>query len=200
MFIDEDADMETKEDLRITPTASECQKKFDFLVYCVQKLYKFVDGEIAEENLDDFDNHELLTVGEVLSNVIPLIIYNKIQLAHGTCAKLLMKSATTMQPDMLEQKYLALFRDKCKSILSKACPNDINRLFSVGDVSVSAPFRPELSQTRALFTKLERINFLRVISHFRATHRGIAFLDSNSTRMRRLTPSFWGVHLSCSLS
>ncbi|KAF0977297.1 hypothetical protein FDP41_003950 [Naegleria fowleri] len=196
MFCDENEDEElmrdggSTESLRTVPTASECQKKFDFLVYCIQKLYKFVDGEIVEENLDDFDNHELLTVGELLANTIPLIIYNKIQMVHGVIAKLLRNSPSEVQ--FAEQRYLTLFRERSKYILPKSCTADITRLFSVGDVMVASPYRPELSQTRALFTKLERINFLRVISHFRATHRGIAFLESNSTRMRRLTPSFWG--------
>lgn len=38
----------------------------------------------------------------------------------------------------------------------------------------------------------ENINRMRYMSHFRAVHRGAAFMDSRSSEVRQLKPDAWG--------
>lgn len=170
--------------------------KFDLLVFMVQKLLKFVNGEVKADDLDSIANHEVLTPGIVMANIISKSLDNLMGVMEHTFKRQLgiIRISRGPAPSMLSATMDYFNLAHISSLLSTMRWTDVatrvKSYLATGNVPNIG--RIDLPQQSGLIVVAEKLNFFRFISHFRGIHRGAAFTESRSNDVRRLKVDAWG--------
>lgn len=198
----------------VTPDSDSgdtCTSKFDLLVFMAQKLLKFVNGEVREDDLDSIANHEVLTPGIVFANIVGKAVDSAL---IGIEASIRRSIGTPVVPDTADSGTAAARRRRRSGPLGVLTTTvdffDLGQMASLlasmkwTEVAPRAKMylatgnvppmigRIDLPQMSGLAIVGEKLNFLRFISHFRAIHRGAAFTESRTNDVRRLKVDAWG--------
>ena len=159
------------------------EDKFNFLVFCIKKLFAARRGDCALENVDSPQLQEIYTSGQIYSNYLlerlSMFLQNM---------KIYFNKLSSSTPSSEE-----LTADKIRKSISSQC-NEISkemiRFLSVGNIRAKST--AGLRQDTSLSVIAEKINYYRFISHFRAVHRGSFFMEMRTTECRKLYPESFG--------
>ncbi|KAJ9048252.1 DNA-directed RNA polymerase I subunit rpa2 [Entomophthora muscae] len=158
--------------------------KFELLAFMVRKLYALAAGEIAPDNPDSPQFHEVLLGGHLYCNIIK-------ERLDGILEGL--KIQLTRNLRISKGRLGALGTDFIKKALDKA-PCDIGQklyyFLATGNL-ISASGLDQMQVSGYTITA-EKLNFLRYISHFQCIHRGAFFAELKTTSVRKLLPEAWG--------
>uniref|UniRef100_A0A5S6QQ32 DNA-directed RNA polymerase subunit beta n=1 Tax=Trichuris muris TaxID=70415 RepID=A0A5S6QQ32_TRIMR len=157
------------------------EEKFNFLVFCAQKLYAFVKGEVLPESLDNPAYQEILLPGTIML----MLLKERIEAMLDRMVKII------TDIENVDEKF---FLDtKSRNMLAKAetiCVRCLEYLLCTGNLPSSTQLF--LSQTTGYSIIAERLNYLRFVSHFRGIHRGAFFTEMRSSDVRKLQAEAWG--------
>ncbi|XP_062174950.1 DNA-directed RNA polymerase I subunit 2 [Alnus glutinosa] len=160
-------------------------KKFDLLIFMLQKLFSLVDQTSVPDNPDSLQNQEVLLPGHLIT------IYLKEKLEDW-----LRKGKKLLQDEINNKsKYFdfgnvshvkkVLYRNPAKQVSSA-----VENMLKTGRLATRTGL--DLQQRAGFTVQAERLNFLRFLSHFRAVHRGASFAGLRTTTVRKLLPESWG--------
>lgn len=150
------------------------EDKFNFIILMIQKLLRFVNGEILEDDQDSIVNQEVLTPGQTYIQVLRFSLERVMDIRK--------KGVTIPEISTIIQR-------------STIITDSLRRLLATGNVSTftlsNAP-RPELTQSSGYSIIADKLNFQRYIAHFRSIHRGAQFMESRIVSIRKLRQESWG--------
>eukprot|EP00252_Welwitschia_mirabilis_P017700 TRINITY_DN3920_c0_g2_i1.p1 TRINITY_DN3920_c0_g2~~TRINITY_DN3920_c0_g2_i1.p1 ORF type:complete len:1013 (-),score=180.62 TRINITY_DN3920_c0_g2_i1:147-3080(-) len=157
--------------------------KYNFLIFMLQKLFAFVDGTAAPDNLDTLQNQEVLLPGQLLT----MIVKEKLQ-------GWLWKVRAQLQSEIDNNKLDLQDMERVKKVMDRLPLQTIGRsietMISTGKFTSQSGL--DLQQNAGMTVLAERLNFFRFISHFRSVHRGSYFAQMRTTTVRKLLPESWG--------
>jgi len=153
-------------------------QKQSFLFFMIQKLLSVRKGLTCEDNPDSIENQEFLLPG----NLIMIYLREKIENS--------LTSLIFSAPKFFTVKTKIKSKKNDIEKIFGSVPVGIEKILATGNFA--AGLKNELSQTSGLSINLERLNFSRFLSYFRAIHRGKFFSDLKNTSGRKLFPQTWG--------
>ncbi|KFD50947.1 hypothetical protein M514_08129 [Trichuris suis] len=157
------------------------EEKFNFLVFCAQKLCALVRGDVLPENLDNPACQEILLPGTVLL----MLLKERLEAMLDRMVKII------TDIEYVDEKFF--LDNKSRTMLAKAetiCLRSLEYLLSTGNMPNSTQLF--LSQNTGYCIVAERLNYLRFVSHFRGIHRGAFFTEMRSSDVRKLQTEAWG--------
>lgn len=157
--------------------------KYNYLIFCTQKLFAARRGDCAFENLDSPQLQEIYTSGQIYTNYLLErlnMMMNSVRLQLSRQIERT-KSGFELTPTAVRKALTQSYNEVC---------NSMTRLLSVG--SIGGIGTVGLRQTTSFSVMAEKINYCRFLSHFRAVHRGSFFTTMRTTEGRKLYPESWG--------
>jgi DNA-directed RNA polymerase I subunit RPA2 len=157
--------------------------KYNYLVFCAQKLFTARRGDCAFENLDSPQLQEIYTSGQIYTNYL----LERLNMMMNSVRLQITRQAERSRSAF--ELNTAAVRKALGQSYSEVC-NSMTRLLSVG--SIGGIGTVGLRQSASFSVMAEKINFCRFLSHFRAVHRGAFFTAMRTTEGRKLYPESWG--------
>jgi len=185
--------------------------KFVMVCLMLRKLYRFVGGDVLEDNPDSLANQELLLAGhlycmfvkEKLSEMLqgfeaamkrevyagravaPDVDVEALRAARplGMPAPPAVRASSVM--DAYDGAFFRRIADRRVDVGRKAY-----YLLATGTLQSSTGL--DLMQASGFTVVADKINFMRFVTHFRSVHRGQFFSEMKTTTVRKLLPESWG--------
>uniref|UniRef100_T1J3J6 DNA-directed RNA polymerase subunit beta n=1 Tax=Strigamia maritima TaxID=126957 RepID=T1J3J6_STRMM len=151
--------------------------KYDLLIFMTRKLFTLVQRECMEESADNPINQELLQGGCLYL----LVLKDKLTTWLNGVKNILLKKNKIRG---------AVYTVKQADILF-ARSWQIDGIFLATGNLVSRAGLGMLQNT-GLSIGMDKINYLRFLSHYQSIHRGAVFADMRTTAVRKLRPEAWG--------
>ncbi|KAH9386057.1 DNA-directed RNA polymerase I subunit RPA2 [Nematocida major] len=159
-------------------------EKYNLLIICIAKLFMQVSGRIPADNGDALSSHELITVGDTLTEIMADKIYWMSRGLQKHLVAAIHYQSVTVTDKVAMKRIL-------KKVITPAT-SAVERLLSMGVISFSNMGTYAMMQQAGFTITAERLNYLRFFSHLRSVHRGSFFESMRTSTVRKLLPESWG--------
>lgn len=160
------------------------KSKFELLAYMVRKVYALAAGDIAPDNPDSPQFHEVLLGGHFYCNIIKERLDGVLE---GLKAQLIRNLRVS------KERLGLLGKEFVKKALDKTpCEIGAKLYYFLATGNLISTSGLDQMQTSGYTITAEKLNFLRYISHFQCIHRGSFFAELKTTSVRKLLPEAWG--------
>ena len=161
-------------------------EKFQTLILMYRKLIALVSGSIRADNPDAMDCQDVLTPGQLYSNVLKETVHSIVERLGGALAK--------------KSRFLAFKNESVPPLtaamvkLQLAQVSDLTRKieYFMATGNIQSRTGMDLQQTSGFTIIADKLNAFRYMSHFRSVHRGAYFTEMKTTTVRKLLPETWG--------
>lgn len=144
-------------------------EKFEFIIHMIQKLLKFVNGEIAHDDQDSLANHECLTPGHVYLQVLKSVLQRMLIEVRNRILKDLkgrLRRVVTKKSPRIPKEHIEkiLTMPATASIVT----NGIRSFFATGNVPASkSAARVVLPQVSTFYVYVYLISLVQRVVYYR---------------------------------
>eukprot|EP00727_Mastigamoeba_balamuthi_P005578 m51a1_g164 putative dna-directed rna polymerase i subunit (1144) ;mRNA; f:530198-534292 len=156
--------------------------KADLLLFCMQKLFALVNGDIEEDNVDSPMTQALLLPGHLYLAVFKDRLQEWL---FGVRAAIVKDMALGKPYDLTKESYW-----KTKAEHVPPVGRRMEMFLATGVHNSRSGI--DLMQTAGFSIIADKLNFMRFMSHFHSVHRGSFYAEMKTTAIRKLMPESWG--------
>jgi DNA-directed RNA polymerase I subunit RPA2 len=161
------------------------KSKTELLFFMIRKIIMTQKNFCLEDNPDSINSQEFLLPGHLC------LIYfkEKIENVITNFFNYFGNTSTIFKKKNIKKNKKDFFKKIFGKIFGKISQG-LTRIISTGSIILYSD--QEITQTTGLTIFIERINFGRFLSYFRAVHRGKFFFELKNTSGRKLLSHSWG--------
>ncbi|OAG29901.1 DNA-directed RNA polymerase I subunit RPA2 [Nematocida displodere] len=160
------------------------EEKYQVVILCVAKLLMVVAQKVVPDNSDSLDSHELITVGDIFTEILAeKVDIIRHRLVGSLLGHVILHNGLLTSSTFLKRAFKYAFID---------ITSTFGQLLSTGNLVLRNSSNFAMMQQTGFSIQAERLNYWRFFSHFRSVHRGAYFEEIRTTSIRKLLPESWG--------